>query len=74
MNSQKTTTTNPDLTSQLVQLGLRSTAENLDDLIARATRGRLSPRALIEEMVAAELAARTSHRLQRLLTSAHRPL
>lgn len=70
MNSQKTTTTNPDLASQLVQLGLRSTAENLDDLIARATRGRISPRALIEEIVEAELAARTSHRLQRLLAQA----
>ncbi len=70
MNSQKTTTGNPDLTTQLLQLGLRSTAENLDDLIARATRGRISPRMLIEEIVAAELAAQAAHRLQRLLSLA----
>jgi len=36
-----------DLNAKLARLGLRSTSEGLDDLIARATRLRLAPLALI---------------------------
>jgi DNA replication protein DnaC len=49
-SSAPTTSPNPDLVSQLTQIGLKGTAQNLDDLIARATKGRWSPRGLLEEL------------------------
>ena len=63
-------TTNNDLQAQLLKLGLRATAEQLDDLIARATRKQLSPRTLLEEIAAAELSERAARSLQRLLLQA----
>jgi len=69
MNSPTTTRQN-DLAAQLAKLGLRATAVNLDDFIARATRGRCAPRALLEEIVRAELADRAQRNLQRLLSRA----
>jgi DNA replication protein DnaC len=69
MISQTTTPTN-DLQSQLLKLGLRVSAANLDDLISRATRHKLSPRAMLEEIASAELAERASRSLQRLLVQA----
>jgi hypothetical protein len=51
MSSSITTTIpNNDLVSQMTQIGLKTTAQNLDDLIARATKGRWSPRVLLEEL------------------------
>jgi DNA replication protein DnaC len=63
-------TTNNDLQAQLLKLGMRATAEQLDDLIARATRKQLSPRTLLEEIAAAELSERAQRSLQRLLLQA----
>ena len=70
------TTTHPtmiptdDLTARLARLGMRSTAGGLDDLIARATRQRLAPLALIEEIVRIESSGRASRKTQRLLSAA----
>jgi DNA replication protein DnaC len=53
MNSPATTTMtipNNDLVTHLEQIGLRAVAQNLDDFIARATKGRWSPRVLLEEV------------------------
>ena len=59
-----------DLTSQLTRIGLRATAEHLDDFIARATTRRLAPRALLEQIAEAEMADRATRNLQRLLKQA----
>lgn len=70
------TTTHPtmiataDLTARLHHLGLRSIAEGLDDLIARATRQRLAPLDLIEEIVRLETSGRGSRKTQRLFSAA----
>ncbi len=66
----QTITPQNDLQTQLIRIGLRATASNLDDLIARATRQRLSPRDLIEEIARAETADRSSRSLRRLLGQA----
>jgi DNA replication protein DnaC len=66
----RTTKNSTDLAVQLANLGLRATAANLDDLISRAVRNQLSPRSLLEEIAATEIAERGSRRLQRLLTQA----
>jgi DNA replication protein DnaC len=58
------------LLTQLQRLGLTYTAENLNDLIARATRSRWSPTVLLETLVQAELDARARHRLERQLQAA----
>jgi len=52
MNSPATTMTIPsnDLVTHLGQIGLKAVAQNLDDFIARATKGRWSPRVLLEEL------------------------
>ena len=57
MNSPKTPKNlNPshDLASQLKHLGLVLTAQTLDDLLARASTQRWSPRQLLEEVARAE--------------------
>jgi DNA replication protein DnaC len=41
---------NHDLVAHLEQIGLKAVAQNLDDFIARATKGRWSPRLLLEEL------------------------
>jgi len=41
---------NNDLVAYLEQIGLKAVAQNLDDFIARATKGRWSPRLLLEEL------------------------
>ena len=63
-------TNNADLPAQLRQLKLCATAEQLDDILARAARQRLAPRALLEELAQRELAAQAQRNLQRLLTQA----
>lgn len=69
MNSQ-THPQKTDLSSQLAKLGLRATASQLDDFVARATRNRLSPRVLLEQIVRAETTDRAQRNLQRLLRQA----
>ena len=59
--------TNPDLVSQLAQIGLRTTSENLDDFLARATKARWSPRLLLEELAQREEADRARRSLERRL-------
>jgi DNA replication protein DnaC len=66
----QTTTQPTDLQIQLLKIGLRATAAGLDDLIARATRSRLSPRALLEEIARAEMAEKAERNLRRLLSQA----
>jgi DNA replication protein DnaC len=65
MTSQ--TTLETDLQTQLTKIGLRAAAANLDDFIARATRSRLSPRAILEQIVIAEQTDRKHRNLRRLL-------
>ena len=62
------TNANNDLGPQLAQIGLKAVAQNLDDFIARATKGRWSPRVLIEELYQIENRERSrlslEHRLR----------
>jgi DNA replication protein DnaC len=69
MNSPAMTTISKnDLVSNLAQIGLKAIAQNLDDFIARATKGRWSPRALLEELYQIESRERArlslEHRLR----------
>src|SRR5713226_3530868 len=66
MNSPTTIKTT-DLAAQLALLGLKSTAQNLDDFVARATKGRWSAQVLLEELARTELAERAHRSLQRRL-------
>src|SRR5215831_816121 len=68
MNSSQTT--NNDLSGQLRQLGLQATAQELDDLIARATKQKWSPLQLIEAIAKSESADRASRNLERRLKQA----
>jgi DNA replication protein DnaC len=63
-------TTNNDLTGQLRQLGLQATAQELDDLIARATKQKWSPLQMIEAIARSESADRAARNLQRRLKQA----
>ena len=66
MNSLNTTTKN-DLQSQLIQLGLTTTAQTVDDFIARATKGRWSPQMMLEELTRSEIQERSHRSFQRRL-------
>jgi len=68
MNSSLTT--GNELSAQLLQIGLRATAQGLDDLIARAVKQRWSPRQLLEEMARAEMGEKAARNLQRRLRAA----
>lgn len=73
MNSPKTTKnlkTNDELTAQLQRLNLRRTAQGLDDLLARATTQRWSPRQLLEEMARSEIEDVARRSLERRLAQA----
>lgn len=52
MNSQ--TTMNNDLAARLTKIGLRATAEGLDDFIARSTKQKWSSQQLLEEIARSE--------------------
>jgi DNA replication protein DnaC len=65
MNSLNPTKT--DLQSQLLQLGLITTAQTVDDFIARATKGRWSPQMMLEELVRSELQERSRRSFERRL-------
>jgi DNA replication protein DnaC len=67
--------TSPDpipttLRDHLRRLGLLNTADELNDLVARATQKRWSPIVLLEHLVKAELDARTRQRVERRLKDA----
>jgi DNA replication protein DnaC len=68
MNSPMTM--NNDLVGQLRRLGLAATAQELDDLIARATKQKWSPLQLIEALAKSESADRAARNLQRRLKQA----
>ncbi|MBI5512240.1 MAG: ATP-binding protein [Deltaproteobacteria bacterium] len=63
-------TTTPTLSDALRALGLRRTAEDLADFLARATRSRWSPAVLLEELVRAEAQDRARRSLERRLAHA----
>jgi DNA replication protein DnaC len=69
MSSPASVTINPmnSLTAQLQQIGLRVLPAELDDFLARATKGRWSPRVLLEQLSQAELAERSRRSLERRL-------
>lgn len=60
----------PDLPTQLARLGLKATAQNLDDFLARATQKRWSPLQQLEEIVRSESEARAQRGLQARLRQA----
>lgn len=64
-------TMNNDLSQQLSQIGLRATAQTLDDFLARSIKQKLSPLQLLEEIVRMESQDKTARNLQRRLSSAH---
>jgi DNA replication protein DnaC len=55
----------PDLRARLRALGLLHVSENLDDLIALATKRRMSPLEIVEHIVALEEADRARRSLER---------
>lgn len=55
------------LADQLRGLGLRFTADHLDDLVARATKQRLSPTQLLEQLAEHETQERAQRSLERRL-------
>ena len=54
-----------DLAVDLATLGLTVTAHGLDDFLARATKSRPTPRTLLEQLAATELAERHRRSLER---------
>ena len=68
MPSADTTPTTP--ATELRRLGLNRTADDLNDIIAEATRKRWSPTALLEHIAAAELEDRQRRSVERRLTCA----
>src|SRR5512146_73139 len=60
----------PTLPEALRSLGLRRTAADYADFIARATRSRWSPTVLLEELVRAETQERARRSLERRLSRA----
>jgi len=63
----KTTTPNSSLSAQLEQIGLRARPGQLDDFLARATKGRWSPHQILEQLLQAEIAERSRRSLERRL-------
>ena len=62
-----TTTKTPDLKDQLTQIGLIALADGSDDFLARASKGRFSPRQVVEEIVRLELTEGAKRSLERRL-------
>lgn len=71
MPSPTQTRTSPNLADTLNTLGLRYTAQELPDLVARATRSRWSPTQLLEELARAESQDRARRSVERRLQRAH---
>jgi DNA replication protein DnaC len=68
MSSLKMIPTNNDLNSKLNKIGLRATAQNMNDFVAQATTGRWSPHMLLEKLVDAEIEDRSQRSLERRLS------
>jgi DNA replication protein DnaC len=64
------TTTSKALSAELLRIGLRATAEGLDDLLARAIKQKWSPRQLLEEIARSESSEKAARNLQRRLSAA----
>ena len=60
----------PTLTNNLRRIGLLRLADDLNDVIARATKARWGPVALLEALVAAEIDDRARRSLERRLAHA----
>ncbi len=68
MTSPATTMTPMNsLATQLQQIGLQALPANLDDFLARATKGRWSPHLLLEQLAQAEIEERSRRSLERRL-------
>ena len=59
-----------DLVAQLSKVGLLALAHNLDDFLARATKGRWSPAQIVEELARLEQVEKTRRSLQSRLQRA----
>ena len=70
MPSRVPTTKKTELAEQLHALGLLRTALDLDDFLARATKGRFSHQVLLEELARQEIAERERRSLERRLRAA----
>jgi DNA replication protein DnaC len=64
-SSPTTPTTSPDLAEQLLALGLRGLAAELDDFVARATKRRRSVVQILEELARIEAEDRARRSLER---------
>jgi DNA replication protein DnaC len=62
-----TTTRTPELNEQLAQIGLLALAECSEDFLARASKGRYSPRQVVEEIVRLEMTEGAKRNLHRRL-------
>ena len=62
-----TTSRTPDLKEQLAQIGLLALAESSEDFLARASKGRFSPRQVVEEIVRLETVEGAKRSLERRL-------
>lgn len=60
----------PELPAQLVRLGLRATAAELDDFVARATQQKWSPYQLLTELARRETADKAARQLESRLRRA----
>lgn len=63
-------TPSPELSTRLAQLGLRALPPALDDFLARAVKGRWSPRQMLEELARTEEADRSRRSLEQRLRQA----
>ena len=69
--STKTRNQSPiDLVATLSEVGLRGLAASVDDFLARATKARLSPRQILEQMACLELADKAQRSLHNRLDRA----
>ena len=68
--TSRTKTTKTELANQLTALRLPRTAADLDDFLARATKGRWSAPVVLEELVRQELQEREQRSLERRLRAA----
>ena len=66
-STQTTMNKTTDLKEQLAQIGLLALAECVEDFLARAAKGRLSPRQIIEEIVRLETTEGARRSLERRL-------
>ena len=70
MSSLATTTSATDLASRLAKVGLNAIGGSLEDFLARATKGRLTPVQILEEIARLEQIEKTRRSLQSRLQRA----